>query len=288
MQYDPRVSPNATSNGESNALTTSGYLNQRSYQGVTGATGRGNEHTVLAGKVVDLAQAADADLAIKVEIGALHGSAGADASTSGSTDPVSTVAQAKMTMGWFDTVTFHTTSSTGSDFILGLTLNDSLSTSLGPDAFLGDSFAAATVSGLIRVLYTFGGTAVPGGFLGVQDIFSQRAGSTFVSTPSARSVTTMLHAFDGQTYVITGQMDLSAKVSEATGTAGASAMDTALFQLSTLDAGASYTAASGTIFATGPEVMAPVPEPSELALMLAGLSAMVFTGRRRLRSARRA
>jgi len=261
-----------------------GFLAQTSLHAATGAVARGNIRAVIDGQVVEQPQASDSSIAAVSEIGALHGTAGSDASVSGSTDAVNTTAFSRLFVAWFDTVTFFTANPFGSDFHLGLTLNDGVSTSLVPDPFLrGGSFAFASASSLITVMNTLSGNPTTR-VLYVEDRASQNPDGSVINGPSARTVTTTLHALNGESFVIRGSMELTANISTATGTAGASAMDTALFELSSLDPTASYRTASGTMFATAPESISPVPEPSSIALMLAGLGAIGSLGRRRASS----
>lgn len=258
-----------------------GLLPQTSLRAATGAVARGNIGAVISGQVVEQPQASDASIAAISEIGALHGTAGSDASVSGSTDAIGTTAFSHLIVTWFDTVTFFTANSFGSDFDLGLTLNDGVSTSLVASPLLrGGSFAFASASSLITVMNTLSGGPATG-VLYVEDRALQNPDGSVINGPSARTVTTTLHALNGQSFVIRGSMELTANISTATGTAGASAMDTALFELSSLDATASYRTASGTMFATAPESISAVPEPSSIALMLAGIGAICSLGRRR-------
>ncbi len=253
-------------------------LQQTSSQAATGALARANIQAINGTQVLEQPQASDADIAAIVQVGALHGTASSDASVSSSTDAVLTYAFSRLSITWFDTVTFHTADPLGSDFNLGLTLNDDVSTSFGADLRIRpDSFAFASALGRIFVMNVqSGGSPIP--TLNVQDQVRQTVDGLFITSPPAHTVTATLHALDGQSFVIQGSMDLIANISTATGTAGASAMDTALFELSSSDPEASYSTASGTVFATMPEIIPGVPEPSKFALLLAGLGVMGVMG----------
>ena len=275
--------PNDVDRSQFASLGT-GLLAQTSFQATTGALARGNIRAILSGHAIDQPQASDASIAAVSEIDALHGTAGSDALVSGSTDAVATTAFSHLFLVWFDTVTSFKADPSGSDFHLGLTLNDGFPTSLGADPFVrASSFAFASALSRITVTNALGGGSATDA-LSVEDRASQNPDGSAISASPARTVTTTLHALNGQSFVTRGSMELTANINTATGTAGARAMDTALFELSSLDLNASYRSASGTVFATAPKSISPVPESSTLALILAGLGAIGSLGRRRASS----
>jgi hypothetical protein len=269
---------------------TGPFLQQQSFTGNTFALSRGdltNPDPPPDSTIIDGRQASDSQLMGTATLGALHGVTGAD-STISDIFSFRTSGEAVLMESWADQLTFHTSNPLGVDYTISLTMNDSLSTSMSPDSqgiySEGDAQAVANTS-----LGIYAGGFNPISTLFLQDHFlEQGANSTDLpvlteETSPSRTVTTTLHVFDGTSLTFVQLMTLQANATYSNGTAGANAADTAYFDISTSDPGASYTAASGTIYATQGDPSVPaVPEPSELALMLAGFGALAFVGRRRL------
>ncbi len=201
---------------------------------------------------------------------------------------------------WIDTLTFHTANPLGADFRVSVSLDDNLSTFLQPSAgttsfYPGQTSSYAQVHTLLSMTAA-GGTAFSASdnYLHIEDAANldadhrDHAGqpTLTLTPPPSRTLSAIVHIFDGTTIRFEQDLTLSAGVNNGNGTASADAGDTAWMNLVALDDGATYSAASGTVFATAgdpfaPGIVAPVPEPSDFALVGAGLGVLAFVGRRR-------
>lgn len=243
-------------------------------------------------------QAADATAAGSVSYGALHGAAIGDTSI-GEQYVYNTVAQAGFGAVWYDTLVFHTTNAAGVDFHYSLTLADGLSTTIAPNAlgnYTSNSTLAvieAAASAALNVLPPDGNNRnyhIGDEFLQYGAATSTTPGPLVQNLAPARTVGGTLHVDDGDVVGFQQFFGVSIYVGNVNGLASAIANDTAYFNLFSNDPDAWYTAASGTLYATsgdpdlGPIVTPPpggtVPEPSIVALMLAGLGASVVERRR--------
>ena len=221
-------------------------------------------------------QAAEASASLFAQIGGLRGSVTATSSI-GDHPNADTGVAGNISTGWSDVVTFRTPNAQGVDYVFSITLDDMLTTVLSP-SFVSLSSAQAFASTALL----FNGR----GLLSVTDSQSGFVSSTLptysASHPASRTVSAVMHLVDGETVTLHQILYVSAGVS-ANGMAAADAFDTAFFNLYSADPTASYTTASGSVFAESgdPFAVAPVPEPSEWALMAAGLAWMGIVGRRR-------
>jgi hypothetical protein len=187
---------------------------------------------------------------------------------------------------WNDTVTFHTASASGADFNFSITLDDGLGTTLTQG--MGYARNSSASAGAISYFFINGGgdpflsvidgqnDYVPSGGTGPATPLSNR------NHPAQRTVSALVHVYDGEQLNLVQTLRIQAGVNGG-GSAYADASDTAFFNLSSSDASASYTAASGTVYlASGdPFAVSAVPEPAEWALMVAGVGAIGWLSRRR-------
>jgi len=239
--------------------------------GLISVSARG--HAMDFSRGLDIPQESDVGFDARVSIGELHVTAFADSNTGGFVTSSQTKGVLNtLTMSWSDTVTFHTSNPNGSDFLLGLTMHDTISVSasfLAPPSFVAGTATAGLSSG-------------PGGvsgllLLSLQDVVSERFSGDVVSHPPSDTVSTLMHMQNGATLQLTGWLRISVAANDAIGSVSLDAADTALFSLRSDDPLAGYSTASGTVFVTG------VPEPATSALALAGLGFVSWQARRRPR-----
>lgn len=244
----------------------------------------GTENTIQNGSPVTLVQSSHAAVAANASLGSLHGTAGVDASISGSTDARLTHSYSELTANWADTFMFASTNPLGSDFTLGLFLDDIMSTSYGVDGDANGGYVLTSAFAGIRLQSSLQNSSTFGPTLNVAESFSQGVTNGIVAsllTPERRVATANFHVDGFRTVTIVGTMRLQADVEGVTGTAGVEASNTAQFFLSTNDPEAFYTTTSGTVYASFPESITPVPEPFQYAQILAGLAAVTTVVRRR-------
>ena len=179
-----------------------------------------------------------------------------------------TAADSPNAISWSDTITFRTTNPNGSDFRLGLALHDTINLSTSS---VGGFVAGSAFAGL---------SSGPAGIFGplllaLQDGVSRNSTGDIINHPPSDNVQTVLHMQNFSTLILTGWLRSRVKASDTVGSVTLNAADTALFALSSNDPLASYTTASGTVFASS------VPEPATSALALAGLGLVGWQARRR-------
>ncbi len=276
-----------------------------SYSGSTSSLSRGTiSYDPATGKTPSL-QAADSAASLYTSIGGLRAAATADNTVSDYTGPQQFVGgSAGAIMNWVDTLTFHTANPLGADFQVTLSLDYDLSTSLVPSfvqtngyaLYPGQTTAHSQIHTLLA-MFAAGGPSFSASdnFLHIEDSVDQNADhrdpvtglpQITLTPPPSRTLGAIVHIFDGTTIRFEQDLDLQASINDGNGTAAANASDTAWMNLVALDDGASYSAASGTVFATSGDpfatgTVAPVPEPSDFALVGAGLGVLAFVARRR-------
>ena len=225
-----------------------------------------------------------------VSFGALHGSASAGTSTNRYW--YHTTAEAVANVGWFDTLTFHTSDPLGANYTYSITLDDALSSVIRP-------FVDPTYHGGLVKASAFTALSVDSSNVGLSlsDTLRQdpsydgvTPGVVTRTPPANRTVSGVIHVQDGEVVTFQQIFYVLAESDNLDSGATAIANDTAYFNLVSFDAGASYTAASGTIYATsgdpdlgpvvGPPATGSVPEPSSIALLFAGLAGLIGAGRR--------
>jgi hypothetical protein len=282
-------------------------IQQANFTGNTSAAGRGTiTYDPATGKAPSI-QAADASASLSASVGGLRGAVGAANTVSDYAGPQQFVfGSSSVSVNWIDTLTFHTANPLGADFRVSVTLDDSLSTSLVPSSvapngfeiFPGQTDSYAMVHTLLAMFAESGPSfTASDNFLHIEDSVRQDADHRdpvsglpllTIASPPSRTLSAIVHIFDGTVIRFEQDLTLGAGVDDGNGVAGANASDTAFMNLVALDPDATYSAASGTVFATEGDpfapVTAPVPEPSELALMTSGLAALTFLVRRRRRA----
>ena len=269
----------------------SGLLQRLSYTATTGAAARGV--VTVNGSNVRYAESGNAEVTGSEGMGALRGIV--DVDTAMPYQSQNTSASASISESWTDQLTFHTGNPLGVDYAFSITLDDFLTTALLTDSnsqyttFNGNSALALAQTGL-DIKFTNGAYAVPQGTFLIDDRLTAYPSSdpsiapTLThSPPPARTLRGSIHVLDGDVLNFSQYLVLQSVVLFDSGDAGAEAQHTAYFDLSTTDSSASYTAASGTVYATAgdPFAVSSVPEPSGLLLMLGGLSAVGFMARRK-------
>ena len=274
-----------------------GPMQVPTFSGATSATSRGTI-TYDAGSGPS-PQAADGSASLYASVGGLRAAASGANSVGDYTGPQQYVyGSGGVSISWIDTLTFHTDNPLGADFRISVSLEDSLTSTLTPSTGSGSSsFYPGQTSSHAQVhtllaMFAAGGQAFSAtdNFMHIEDSRKLDADhrdafgapTLTLTPPPSRTLTAILHVFDGTTIRFEQDLTLSAGVNNGNGTASANASDTAWINLAALDDGASYTSASGTVFATsGDPFSSPVPEPSEFALIGAGLGVLVFASRRR-------
>ncbi len=260
----------------------SGKLVQQSVSGSTASSYSGLALEFGSTNVINVQQTAHGDVTDKAEIGALHASLGAHSDTELYTvfnvpsDVGAAATSINDTVMWSDTVNFNTSNPAGSDYLLSLDLDDSISGN-GVFYYYEQGFYSGSV--LARIDFTnsnFGLGASQD--LVVQDVYSQNANGTFVDQVApSHGVSVLIHAGFGQgaTVTVTSELVTTAGAQNGTSNILVDAGDTALFTISSADPLASYTTNSGTVFATS------VPEPGAAWV---ALGTMFWARRRRLNS----
>jgi hypothetical protein len=243
-------------------------------------------------------QAAGGALSAFASVGGLRAAGSANNSVSDYNGPAQLVSgSAAASILWIDTLTFHTHNPLGADFRVSLSFADSLSTSLMPSLigangvpeFPGQTSAHAEADTTLLMSDAGGPSFVAlDANLHLQDSATEDADQRdpvtgqpqlTLAPPSGRTLTTIVHVFDDTAILFWQSLNFDAFVANGNGLAGASA--DAWMNLVALDDGASYSSASGTVFSSEGNPLAPVPEPSELALVGTGLGVLGFVARRR-------
>jgi PEP-CTERM motif-containing protein len=240
--------------------------------GVVSAAARG--HAFDGTSHLDLPQETDAFFDATATIGSLHASATADVNNGGffSAGSGTSAVLNFLLLSWTDTVTFRTGNPAGSDFRLGLHLDDRIGISSSLLSPVSSSFLAGTAFAGV----SSGPSGVAGPLLlSVSDVISRRASGDTVNRSPTDTVTTVMHMHNGDVLLLTGWLRMSVGASNAIGSVQVDAANTALFMLSTDDPLASYTTASDTVFATS------VPEPAIVVLALAGFGVVGWRAHRR-------
>jgi hypothetical protein len=212
-------------------------------------------------------QEAEASYSGTASIGALHATAAASSTISGLESSSTAATLNRLELFWHDTVTFQTSNPRGSDFTLGLFLNDTISTTLSD----GAGFVLGTAQAILEIN---SGPIVD--VLSITDTTKQTAAQILSVPPASRDMIYLLHVMNGEIYSFTGGLYLTAVANDSDSSVSIDAANTALFSLYSADPAASYFTASGVTFATA--------EPSTWALCISaaiGMASFGWLNRRR-------
>ncbi|HVS72119.1 MAG TPA: PEP-CTERM sorting domain-containing protein [Phycisphaerae bacterium] len=247
---------------------------------ITGTTFANTSGTAwIPDKMLLEPQAAGGNVEDEAEIGALHStiSAFSDAGGADSIDADGVAnAHAADTVKWGDVLRFTSSNPVGSKFTLELSLevavtpegNFTTGDAVFGGFFTGEVSASAVIHGLPNMPLTT---------LGLGVTKSLHADGTVIndSTAPTEAVTFFVPGGGGVAISVDATLQADAFANLGDGQAVIDAGNTAQFVVFSDDPLASYTADSGTVFATAPEV----PEPATVGVLVMG--AVVMVGRRR-------